>query len=49
MDDGKNESNTEESDKLEGSETAVGGKVTSAGETSKTPAAKPPAANCSPK
>ena len=40
MNDGENESNTEESDKLEGSETAVGRKVTSAGETSKTPAAK---------
>ena len=40
MDDGENESNTEESDKLEGSETAVGGKKTSPGETSNTPAAK---------
>ena len=48
VDDGKYEDNTAESNMLEAA-TPVGGKEPNAGETSKTPAQQPPAANCLPK
>ena len=48
MDDGKYEDNTAESNELEAA-TPVGRKDLNTGETSKTPAQQPPAANCLPK
>ena len=49
VDDGGYEDNTAESNDLEGVATPVSGKEPNPGETSKTPAQQPPAANCSPK